>query len=93
MYIGWASVCVPYTVQLGAYTAKHMYIDNDEAYIRMHIHFIGMYLPTMILQNYYYENYEILSVNDYQKVAVSPFIFAKKLQGKIRGDFIIEPDF
>ena len=76
MYIGWASVCVPYTVPLGAYTAEHMYIDNDEAYIRIHGRFIGIYWSTMILQNYYYE---ILSVNDYQKVAVNPFIFAKKL--------------
>lgn len=65
MYIGWASVCVPYTVPLGTYTAEHMYIDNDEAYIRIYIRFNGIYLPTMILQNYYYE---ILSVNDYQKV-------------------------
>lgn len=75
MYIGWASVCVPYTVLLGAYTAEHMYIDNDEAYIRIHIRFNGIYLPTMILQNFYYE---ILSVNDYQKVAVSLFIFLQR---------------
>lgn len=76
MYIGWASVCVPYTVSLGAYTAELMYIGNNEVYIRIHGRFIGIYWSTMILQNYYYE---ILSVNDYQKVAVSPFIFAKKL--------------
>lgn len=53
-----------------------MYIGNNEVYIRIHGRFIGIYWSTMILQNYYYE---ILSVNDYQKVAVSPFIFAKKL--------------
>lgn len=52
-----------------------MYIDNDEEYIRIHIRFNGIYLPTMILQNYYYE---ILSVNDYQKVAVSSVIFLQR---------------
>ena len=58
-----------------SYTAEHMYIDNDEAYIRIHIRFNGIYLPTMILQNYYYE---ILSVNDYQKVAVSSAVFLQR---------------
>lgn len=72
-------VCVPYTVQLGAYTAEHMYIDNDEAYIRIYIRFNGIYLPTIILQNYYYE---ILSVNDYQKVAVSSVIFCRETSRK-----------
>lgn len=47
--------------------------------IRIHVRFIGIYWSTMILQNYYYE---ILSVNDYQKVAVSLVDFAKKLHGK-----------
>lgn len=69
-------VYVSYAVQSGAYTSVYTYIGNNEVYIRIHIRFNGIYLPTMILQNYYYE---ILSVNDYQKVAVSPFIFAKKL--------------
>ena len=90
MYIGWARVCVPYTVPLGAYTAEHMYIDNDEAYIRIHIRFNGIYLPTMILQNYYYE---ILSVNDYQKVAVSSVIFLQRNFKERRGIFIVKLNF
>lgn len=90
MYIGWASVCVPYTVPLGAYTAEHMYIDNDEVYIRIHGRFNGIYLPTMILQNYYYE---ILSVNDYQKVAVSLFIFCKETLKKNKRRIYVKSNF
>lgn len=75
VYMEQGDVYVPYTVQLGAYTAEYMYIGNDEAYIRMHIRFNGIYLPTMISQKYYYE---ILSVNNYQKVAVSSVIFCRE---------------
>ena len=90
MYMDQGDVCVPYTVPLGAYTAEHMYIDNDEAYIRIHIRFNGIYLPTMILQNYYYE---ILSVNDYQKVAVSLFIFCKETLKKNKRRIYVKSNF